>query len=312
MRAAVLHEVGATPVLEDFREPELRDGLEVVEVIAAGLNPVDVTIAAGRMPARQPDPPAVCGLEGIARLPGGGRAYFGTATAPFGAFAPQALVDPDGLFPLPAGLDEATAICLGISGLAAWLPLAWRAQLREGETVLVLGATGTGGLIAVQAAKLLGAGRVVAAGRNPALLDRARELGADETVRLDGDGDLVERIRTAAGGPVDVTVDYLWGEPGAAATLAAGLHARHVQIGNSAGQEATLRSAPWRVQQLDIQGYSTFTVPREDQRGAYAVMADHAVAGRLVASAEELPLNAFSSAWERQTGGPGAKLVLRP
>jgi NADPH2:quinone reductase len=310
MRAAVLHEIGGTPRVEDFREPS-GDG-EVVAILAAGLNPVDVTIASGRMPARRPEPPAVCGLEGVARRSGGERVYV-YGVPPFGTFAERALADPSTLFPVPDDVDDGTAVCLGVSGLAAWLPLAWRARVRDGETVLVLGATGVAGLIAVQAAKLLGAGRVVAAGRNPELLERARSLGADSVLKLDEvSGDLVEAIRSACEGPVDVTIDYLWGEPGAAATLAAGPGARHVQVGNSAGQESTIRSAPWRIAQLDIQGYSTFTVAPDEVRSAYAALAEHAGAGRIVAAAEEVPLDDFASAWERQTAGPGAKLVLRP
>ena len=122
------------------------------------------------------------GREGIGTVDGR-RVYF-TATNPFGSMAQRALAEEDNLFDVPDGLDDGVAVALGIAGLAAWLPLAWRAKVQEGEAVLVMGATGVLGSIAVQAAKLLGAGRVVAAGRDAEGLERAARLGADATVDL--------------------------------------------------------------------------------------------------------------------------------
>jgi NADPH2:quinone reductase len=166
MRAAVVHEVGTFPVFDDFKEPQGDDGHEVAQVVCAGLNPVDLYIVAGQY--GPVEPPFVAGLEGIARIGGNGRrVYFNGVSKPFGAMAAEAPIDPSTCFDVPDGLDHGVAVALGIAGLAAWLPLEARARLTSGETVLVIGATGVVGQIGVQAAKLLGAGQVVAAGSQP-------------------------------------------------------------------------------------------------------------------------------------------------
>ena len=195
MRAAILREYDATPELGDFDDPAPGDGTVVADVLAAGLNPVDIRKAAGVFPlAPKPPLPSVAGWEGVARLEDGSRVYFVDPPPPHGALAERTLLDPSATHPVPEGVDDGVAVALGIAGLAGWLALTWSAKLRAGETVLVLGATGTVGQVAVQAAKLLGASRVVAAGRNPRGLARAAELGADATVRLGEAGDLAERV----------------------------------------------------------------------------------------------------------------------
>ena len=249
MRAAILREYDATPELGEFDDPTPGDGTVVAEVLAAGLNPVDIRKAAGVFPlAPKPPLPSVAGWEGVARLEDGSKVYFVDPPPPNGALAQRTLVDPSATHPVPDGVDDAVAVALGIAGLAGWLALSWSAKLREGETVLVLGATGTVGQVAVQGAKLLGASRVVAAGRDEAGLARAAELGADATVRLGDEGDLAERFREAAGdaGGFDVIVDPLWGEPATAASKAANRFARLVALGQSAGLEATFSSADVR------------------------------------------------------------------
>jgi NADPH2:quinone reductase len=177
--------------------------------------------------------------------------------------------------------------------------------------VLVLGCTGTVGLAAVQAARLRGAERVVAAGRRPEGLEIAKQLGADETVRLD-DADLARAFRDAAGGEgPTVVIDPLWGEPLVAATEAAAPGARIVQIGQSAGPTATLASGVVRGKQLEIYGYSNFVVPSEVRRAAYLELVQHAAAGELDFPIETSPLDRVAEAWRRQVEGPGAKLVVR-
>src|ERR1700734_3146168 len=165
MRAAVLKEYGV-PAAGEFDEPSAEGPDQaVVDVLAAGLNPVDVAICAGRFYAGKPPLPSVAGREGVGMLDGE-RVYFDAPIAPFGSMAERALVDPASTYALPDGLDDGLAVALGISGLAAWLGLTWRANVQPGEHVLVLGASGVLGQIAVQAAKLLGAARVVASARS--------------------------------------------------------------------------------------------------------------------------------------------------
>ena len=314
MRAAVLREHGVTPRVEEFEEPKAAEpGQVVADVVAAGLNPVDIAMASGRFYGGAPPVPSVVGREGIVRVGGGGLAYFDGPVAPDGSLAERVLVEQETLIELPAGLDAAHAVAFGIAGLAAWLALEWRAKLQDGETVLVLGATGPVGQIAVQAARRLGARRVVAAGRDSEGLGRARELGADATVRLGDQDDLAGAFREAAGGEgPNVIVDPLWGEPAVAAMHAAAPRARLVQIGQSAGAEATIPSAAVRGKLLAILGHTNFAAPPGVKRAAYTRMAEHAAAGELTADFEVVPLADAADAWERQQSGPHRKLVVVP
>jgi len=316
MHAAVLHAYGATPAYESFDEPAAGPGQLVVEVSAAGVNPVDVRKAAGTFVSGPPPLPSVVGSEGVGRIADDGRrVYFGSSVAPYGAFAERTLVGEEEPIELPDELDDGLAVALGVSGLAAWLPLAWRARLRPGETVLVLGATGIVGQLAVQAARLLGAGRIVAAGRDAEMLERARELGADATVELSAgvDGEeLTAAFREAATGDVDVVHDPLWGAPAAAAVEALAVDGRLVQLGQSAGAEATFSSVPIRGRHLSVLGYMNYLVPPDVRREAYRALVEHAVAGRIAVELERMPLARVGEAWERVQRSAHRKLVLVP
>jgi NADPH:quinone reductase-like Zn-dependent oxidoreductase len=210
-------------------------------------------------------------------------------------------------------LDRAATL-RGVAGLAAWLPLERRARLRAGERVLILGASGAVGQIAVQAAKLLGAGRLVAVARSPEGRDRALELGADAGVDA-GDGtpeDVAEAVRDAAGGGVDVALDPLWGPGPAIAAYAAAEGGRIVHVGQSAGPQATLPSAPVRSKSLSILGHANAGVPPDATADAYRRMVRHAAEGRLTVDHEVVPLEQAPEAWARQESFPRRKLVLRP
>jgi NADPH:quinone reductase-like Zn-dependent oxidoreductase len=179
--------------------------------------------------------------------------------------------------------------------------------------VLVLGATGACGSIAVQAAKVLGAGRVVAAGRTKERLTGALERGADAIVAIDGDGDLSEAIREAAGGKVDVTIDTLWGEPALAAIGAAGRRARHVQVGQVASVEITLPAPAIRSVSLDVRGFSIAHPPIDVRREGYRRLTEHVARGDIVVDLERVPLERIEAAWERQRSSTGgAKRVVIP
>jgi NADPH:quinone reductase-like Zn-dependent oxidoreductase len=317
MHAAVLREYGATPRWEAFEEPSAGPAQLVLEVAAASLNPVDVRKASGTFATGAPPLPSVVGMEGVGRVAGTGRrVYFDAPVAPFGAMAERTLVRADDVHELPEGIDDGLAASLGVAGLAGWLALVWRARLEPGETVLVLGATGIVGQVAVQAARLLGAGRVVAAGRDPELLERTRALGADATVDLRGPGDdaaaLADAFRAAAAGDLHVAFDPLWGLPAVAALAVLAPRGRLVQLGQSAAAEATVSSAVVRGKQLDLLGYSNFNVPADVKRAAYATLVEHALAGRIEIEVERLPLREIADAWARVQTGARRKLVLVP
>jgi NADPH:quinone reductase-like Zn-dependent oxidoreductase len=306
MRAAVVREVGSAPGYGDFQDPEAGNGLEVAEVVVAGLNPVDLFIAGGMY--GPVEPPFVAGLEGIARLADGRQVYFNGAPRPFGSMAERVPVDPNATFAVPDGLDPGVAVALGIAGLAGWLPLEARAQLQARETVLVLGATGVVGRIGVQAAKLLGAGRVVAAGRDRDALDEVRGLGADEVVVLEGD--LGEALKAAAGDGYDVVLDVVFGPPLEAALPATTIGARIVTVGAGAGMEVPLPMATFVGRTLI--GHSNAYMPVEVRRAAYERMARHAAAGELRIDVDTVPLADVADAWARQAGSPHRKIVLVP
>jgi NADPH:quinone reductase-like Zn-dependent oxidoreductase len=310
MRAAVLHDYGV-PSAGEFDEPSAGPGQAVVEVLAAGVNPVDVAICAGRFYAGKPPLPCVAGREGVGMLDGA-RVYFDGPVAPFGSMAQRALVDPEHTYPVPDGVADGVAVALGISGLAAWLALTWRAELQPGEHVLVLAASGVLGQIAVQAAKLLGAGRVVAAARSQEGLERCLELGADASVRLDEREDLSAAMLQAGEGRIDVVLDPLWGAPLVAALGAASFGARLVQIGAGAGAEATLPSAAIRGKLLVLMGHTNFAAPPEVKREAYARMSEAVLAGKIAVDLDPLALDEVDEAWRRLTAGSHRKIVLVP
>jgi len=311
MRAAVLHEYGV-PQADEFPEPTaVARGQALVDVLAAGVNPVDVTISAGRFYAGKPPLPSVAGREGVGVLDGA-RVYFDAPIAPYGSMAERALIDPASTFSVPDGVSDGVAVALGISGLAAWLALTWRAELQAGEHVLVLGASGVLGQIAVQAAKLLGAARVVAAARSQQALERCLELGADATVRLGEPDDLAGAFSEAAAGRIDVVLDPLWGEPLVAALGAASFGARVVQIGASAAAEATIPSALIRGKMLVLMGHTNFAAPPQVKGEAYARLAQAAAAGRIDVPVDALALEQVQEAWRRLAAGSHAKIVLTP
>ena len=311
MRAALVREVGGVPEPGDAPEPVG----EVVEVLAAPINPIDLAVSRGILATGHPEMPYVPGCEGVGRTADGrvvwifGGAFGRTSN---GAMAERATIGDAHAIDVPDGADPAVAGGLGIAGLAGWLPFAWRAPLKGGENVLVLGATGSVGLVAVQTAKLLGAARVVAAGRSKAGLERALEHGADATIGLDADG-LVEAMKDAFGGEgPNYVFDPLWGEPASAAVQAAVPWATVVNLGQSAGATSELASAAVRFKSLSILGHTNFAVPPDELAEHYRRLVEHVVAGDIRFEVERVPLESVADAWRRQAEGAGAKLVVVP
>jgi NADPH:quinone reductase len=311
VRAARIHEVGTEPRVEEIADPEPADGREAVEVLAAALNPLDINIAAGRFYGGHPPMPYVPGSEGVVRRDGARFHAFGDGLgiARDGTLAELAAVAEGTLVEVPDGIDDAQAVAFGIAGVIAWSAVAWRVKVGPGDRVLVLGATGAVGTIAVQAARLLGAERIVAAGRDTERLARAAELGADETVQLDGGEDLADRLRAAAGGEgPNVIVDPLWGDPAATASEAAAPGARIVHLGQSAGPTASFASAAVRGKELSILGVSNFARSRDERRALYHELLEHVRSGEIRLDVETFPLEQVDEAWRRQAAG--AKVVV--
>jgi NADPH2:quinone reductase len=311
MHAAVLHTLGKPPRFEDFPEPTPGEGEVVIRVSAASLKPVDKQLASGQHYASPRKLPIVCGSDGVGRLEDGTRVFFGGPRRPHGAMAERTVVRRAQCFAVPEGLDDATAAAIPNPAVSAWLSLKHIAKLASGETVLILGATGVTGRLAVQIAKILGAGRVVAAGRNERVLGTLRELGADATIQLDKpDQDLIEDFRQKAGQrSFDVIIDYLWGHPTevllAAMTAAefavVGSGTRLVEVGESAGPTIMLPAAVLRSTALTILG--TAGIPALDVLAdAVQHVMKHAAARELRIETERVSLASIEDVWERNAG----------
>jgi NADPH:quinone reductase len=282
------------------------------EIVAVALNPLDLAVAAGRFAGGHPPLPYVPGCEAVARRNGERVHLFGDGRGTVkDGFLVERIDLPDVLaVPVPDGLEDALAAACGIAGMAGWAPVVMRAPVRPDDRVLILAATGMVGSIAMQGARHLGAERVVAAGRDAVKLRRALELGADATVTLDGD-DLVTRFREACGGDgPTLVVDPVWGEPAQAAIEAAAPGARIVQVGQSAGPEATLTSAAIRLKQLSILGYTDFALTHEQRQEVYTGLAEQVIAGRIRIDVETFSLDEVSQAWSAQQEGRKAVVLL--
>ena len=313
MRAAVIERYGEPPVVRDVPEPK-NDGAGLMEVTVGALNPADISIASGKFYAGSPPTPYVPGGEGVGRRvrdgKSGPRAFF-RAMLPNGAFAERAIAR-DEPVTIPDSVPDGLAAALGTPGFPALLGLTKRAQLQKGETVLILAASGVLGTIAIQLARLLGAGRVIAAARDERALARAKDIGADATIDLKQTEGLTERIRDASGGQLNVVLDPVWGIPGAAAMEALSPNGRFVQVGQAAGNEATLKSSVVRGRPLSILGYNNFLMPWEELAAAYRQLVNYAAAGQLKVEFEVFPLEAAPEAWKQQATSPHRKLVLSP
>jgi NADPH:quinone reductase-like Zn-dependent oxidoreductase len=319
MNAAVLNAFDKPPHFEPFPEPTAEENEVIVHVQAAALKPVDKQVATGSHYTSPRKLPVVCGIDGVGRLEDGTRVYFGGCRSPFGAMAQRTVVSRPRCFPLPREIDDVTAAAVMNPGVSAWLTLAQRAKLARGENVLVLGATGVTGKLAVQIAKLLGAGRVVAAGRNEQVLSTLHEFGADATIGLDKPGQNLKDAFTREAGDsgFDVIIDYLWGRP-TEALLAAitreefavvKSEIRLVQVGESAGATISLPAAVLRSTPLSILG--TAGIPPYDMlMDAFQQVLTRAASGELRIDVEKVPLDQVEDAWRRDV--PSRRIVLIP
>ena len=319
MRAAVLRELAKPPRVEEFSEPTPSDGEVLIQVCAAALKSVDKQMAAGTHYASPSEFPVICGTDGVGRLEDGTRVFFGGRRRPYGTMAQRAVAKRALCFPIPEDLDNITAAAIPNPGLSAWLSLKHLAKLAEGENVLILGATGVAGKLAVQIARILGAGRVVAAGRNEQALKTLSALGADATIRLNQPHEeLIQAFRRAAAQKrFDVVIDYLWGQPTEALLsaittsdfAAAGSQTRLVEVGESAGPTIRLPASVLRSTALTILG--TAGIPPWDVLTiAFQQVMDYAARRKLRIDTEPVPLAEISQAWERRTSG--CRLVVIP
>ncbi|SFS21024.1 NADPH2:quinone reductase [Granulicella pectinivorans] len=306
MKAAIVLGMGQGPVYGEFREPVAGDGEEIVTVMAAALSPFSKARSTGSHYSSEDGFPVVAGADGVGRTADGRRVYFALPEAPFGAMAERTVVDARRCVAVPDGLDDVTAAAIANPGMSAWAALMERAKMQAGETVLVHGATGTAGRLAVQLARYFGAGKVIATGRNVAELET---VGADVVVPL-GAGFEDALVELFAGG-IDVVIDYLWGESAKAIMVAIvkavedGRPVRFVHVGAAAGEmEIALPGAALRSSAMVLMGSGLKSVPMRVLLGAIAkVFAAVEPAGLTIAT-RRVPLAEVEAVWREAAGRP--------
>lgn len=305
MKAAVISERGAAPAVQEFQEPVPQDGAVLIEMDTAGLGGWDV-LGAYRMGVQYP---CVIRGEGVGRAPDGRRVYFGERSVmPFGAWAERTLVPEAEVWNVPDWVDDKTAITMGIAATGALVPLE-HANIRKGEQVLVLGATGTLGQVALQLARYLGAGRVVAAARSAESLQRLKARGiADEVVVLGGEDD-VGALKAAAGEGFDVVLDLVCGQPMLNALKATRWGARILTIGTGAGRQVNLDIADLLFRSLSCIG--TGQRPPSERRDIWERLLRISRDENIQVDYLDYTLDQAAEAWASQVAGPHAKITAR-
>ncbi|PWR22479.1 quinone oxidoreductase family protein [Zavarzinia aquatilis] len=301
MKALVVTAAGQLPALADFPEPVAGPGEVLVRVAATALCPLARVRASGQHYSAGGTYPLVAGVDGTGTLDDGRPVYFMLPRAPFGSMAEIAPVAEAQVVPLPGGLDPVTAAAIANPGMSSWAALTERARFRPGESVLINGATGASGRLAVQIARHMGASRIVATGRNRAVLDT---LGADETIALEADrAGLQARFMPVFARGIDIVLDYLWG-PSAEALMLAGAKAgpasvpiRFVQIGTASSLSIDLPGAILRSSALEIMGSGIGSVAMPRLIAATGAMLRAAAPAGLSLPHRTVPLAEGGAAW---------------
>lgn len=319
MKAAVVSSYTEPPRYADFEEPVPGPDEVLIHVTAAGLHPIVKAIAGGKHYGSTGKFPFIAGVDGVGRLEDGTRVFFGGARPPFGTMAERAVVARKRCVDLPDALDDLTVAAMMNPGMGSWVAIVERAQFRAEENVLILGATGRAGQMALQIAKRLGAGRIVAAGRDHQVLDKLKAMGADATISLAQDREALVRAfrEEISGNRIDVILDYLWGAP-AESVLAAieqkGLdHAaariRYVQIGNSAGPTITLQASVLRSSGLEMLGSGFGSASMQRIFEGLAALLHEAASKPFTIEAKAVPLSDVEQMWNAKQE---ARLVFQP
>lgn len=303
MKAAVVFDLNEGPIWADFTEPQPADGYTLIDVRAAAISHVVKGRASGRHYSFDGTLPFVVGIDGVGMTSDGQRVYFAFPSAPFGSMAQRAPVALQNCLPLPDALDDISAAAMANPGMSAWAALVKRAQFQAGETVLINGATGSAGQLAVQIARYLGAKKIIATGRNAQALTA---LAADECINLTADEQTLNaQFATASAGQIDVVVDYLWGRsaelllPMLAKYTPGDKPVRYVQVGSLAGADIVLNGAVLRAAPLQLMGSGIGSLTMPQLLAATGEMLQAAVPGQFTIATTPLPLRDVAAAWPR-------------
>ncbi len=309
MQAAVVNTLGQPPKYQAFPDPTPAEGEVIIQVRAAGLHPIVKALASGTHYAGRGEVPAVPGVDGAGILPDGRRVYFTFARKPWGSMSERTVAPVARCLPLPDAIDDAQAAAIVNPGMSAWLSLKDRVAVTEGEAVLILGATGVAGQLAIQIARQLGARRVVAAGRN---VEALSALHIDAIIPLNQSEDAVrEAFAVEAANGIDAVIDYLWGRPTELLLEAlsrtfnpnSSRTIRLVEVGESAGRTINLPGATLRSIDLKMMGSGFGSVPLQKVFDAIPTLFSMAAAGAFRVAVEPVPLAQVEEAWNRPEQG---------
>lgn len=306
MKAAIVRGAGQPPVYGDFDEPAPNADEKRVSVSAAAISQIVKSRAAGTHYSASGRFPFVVGIDGVGRLDDGTRVYFVLPRMPFGSMAERTVVPAARCIALPDGLDDATAAAIANPGMSSWAALTERARLQAGETVLINGATGTSGRLAVQVAKHLGAKKVIATGRNADVLRALETVGADATIRLVEDEAILEgafKEQFAQG--VDVVLDYLWGKSAerlliaAAKASADAVPIRFVQVGSIGGPTVALPAPVLRSSGIVMMGSGIGSIALDRMVAATGQLLQATVPGGFKIAFKPAPLSDVEDVWQK-------------
>jgi len=317
MKAAVVTAAGKTPIYADFNDPVAKEGEEIITMRAAALSNLTKGRASGSHYSSAGIFPAVAGTDGVGVTKDGRRVYFAMPEAPFGSIAELCPIAPRRCVEIPDSLDDITAAAIANPGMSAWASLVERAHLVKGETVLVNGATGTAGRVAVQLAKYLGAAKVIATGRNAQELEELKRIGADVAIPFalgpqnpTGAGAFEEALKETFASGIDVVIDYLWGE--SAKTILSALaktvedkECRFVQVGSSGGEaEIALPAAVLRSSAITLMGSGIGSVSRAGLAQSIRSTFEAVGPAGLTVATRVVPISEVETVWVTSTGKP--------
>jgi NADPH:quinone reductase-like Zn-dependent oxidoreductase len=311
MKAAVVQAVGKTPVYTDFGEPTTEDGKELISVRAAALSHFTKGRASGAHYSSHAAFPSVVGADGVGVTRDGRRVYFLLPEAPHGAMAEKTTVRSAQCIEVPSEIDGITAAAIANPGMSAWAALAGRAHLKPGETVLINGATGTAGRLAVQIAKYMGASKVIATGRDEQALKEVRDLGADVvipfqlgTLQPHGSKEYEAALKQQFAMGVNVVVDYLWGKSAEAVIVAIAkavedaTPVRFVQVGGASREDIQLPGAAFRSSAIALMGSGHKSIPLPGLLAAIKSVFEAVVPAKLKITTKSVPLAEVEKVWE--------------
>ncbi len=318
MKAAIVTAPGKTPIYGDFEAPIAKAGEELISVRASALSPFSKSRASGSHYSSDGGFPAVAGSDGVGITQDGRRVYFALPEAPFGALAERCPIPSNQCVELPAGLDEITAAAIANPGMSAWAALVERAHLVPGETVLVNGATGTAGRLAVQLAKHLGAGQIIATARNAEELEEVKKLGADivipfklGTLHPSGAKEYENALKQVFTTGINVVIDYLWG--GSAKTVIVAIAkavddatpVRFVHVGGASREEnIDLPGAALRSSAIMLMGSGVKSVRMSVLLQAIRSVFEAVQPAGLTIATKIVPLSEVEEVWDKAAGKP--------